>query len=352
MLHRINKAHPAIWRDPNTIQIGLGPTNIQLENLTLSQHQIIDAIYSGVVSGQELAVDASLKAEQGTTTNLISRLRTMIEKTPAKEIDIFGPWQKISFAEIARASLDYEVNGEMVVAERWQRNIHIDQLDKTGWLVTRALLASGIGTILTHDDGKVLNTDLGELGFPKEKLQLSRFAAAQAELKNFALPQTEKPRLALLPVPPNKDSKVSFAVIVGHLALDPTRYARWNNRDVPHLAIIFEMDAVEISPIIRPGKNGCLNCYQQTKIDEDFSWPIIASQLLDLPRMRDDSASLLASTGLATKLILKFLDLEAGFQLRDQADDMEYGYRINHSDGSVKRVRYEFHSECSCQKPG
>jgi len=352
MLHRINKAHPAIWRDPNTIQIGLGQTNIQLENLTLSQHQIIDAIYSGVVSGQETAVDASLKAEQGTTSNLISRLRTMIEKTPAKEIDIFGPWQQVSFAEIARASLDYEVNGEMVLAERWQRNIHIDQLDKTGWLITRALLASGIGAILTHDDGKVLNTDLGELGFPKEKLQLSRFASAQAELKNFALPQTEKPRLALLPVPPKKDSKVSFAVIVGHLALDPTRYARWNNRDVSHLAIIFEMDSVEISPIIRPGKSGCLNCYQQTKIDEDFSWPIIASQLLDLPRMRDDSASLLASTGLATKLILRFLDFEAGFQLRDRADDMEYGYRISHLDGSVKRVRYQFHSECSCQKPG
>lgn len=352
MLHRINKALPATWRDSKTIQIGLGPTSIQLEDLTLTQHQIIDALYSGVVSGQELAVDASLNAKPGETANLIRRLETLTEKSPSKVIDVFGPWQQLAFAEIARASLDYEVNGEMVLAERWQRNVHIDQLDKTGWLLTRALLGSGIGTILTHDDGKVLNTDLGELGYPKEKLQLTRFGVAVAELKNFALPQTEKQRIVLMPIPPRKDILVSFAVIVGHLALDPTRYARWTNRDVPHLAIIFELDAVEISPIIRPGISGCLNCYQQTKIDEDLQWPVIASQLLDLARMRDDSAALLSSIGIATKLILRFLDLEAGFRVRDQGDELDYGYRISHLDGSVSRMKYNFHPECSCQKPG
>jgi hypothetical protein len=352
MPYRINKAQPATWRDPNTLQIGLGASSIQIRELTIEQQQIVDALYSGVVSGQESAVDSILSAQAGETASLINRLGPLLENEPPKQIDVFGPWQQLAFAEIARAALDYEVNGEMVLAERWQRNVHLDQLDKSGWLVARALLASGIGTILTHDSGKVLNTDLGELGYSREKLHSSRTIAATEELQNFALAKSDKARLLLLPNPPKRDVKVSLAIVVGHLALDPTKYARWANRDVPHIAIIYELDSIEISPIIRPDISGCLNCYQQTKIDEDSNWPVIASQLLDLPRMRDDSASLLTSSGLAVKLILRFLDIEAGFQLKDDNIDLGLGYRINHLDGAITRIRYEIHSECSCQTAG
>lgn len=352
MPYRINKAQPVTWRDPNTLQIGLGASSIALNELTLEQQKIVEALYSGVVSGQELAVDSSFNASPGETTRLINRLEPMLEHEPTKQIDVFGPWQQLAFAEIARASLDYEVNGEMVLAERWQRNIHIDQLDKTGWLIARALLASGIGRILTHDSGKVLHTDLGELGFPIEKLHLPRTIAAAEELANFSLVKSDKPRLTLLPFPPKQDVKLSFAIVVGHLALDPTRYARWTNRDIAHIAIIFELDSIEISPVIRPGITGCLNCYQQTKIDEDSSWPIIASQLLDLPRMRDDSTSLLTSTGLTAKLILRYTDIEAGFQLKNDSTDLAMGYRINQVDGSITRMKYDFHPECSCQSVG
>lgn len=352
MLYRFNKAHPIIWRDPNTLQIGLGRDNVQLADLSPSQQQIVSALYSGVVSGQEIGFDKSISAELGETAALIERVSKVLYKEHEPKTELFGPWQQIAFAEIARAGLDYEVNGEMVLAERWLRTIHIDQLDKTGWLLARALLASGIGTILTHDTGKVLSTDLGELGYPKEKLDSQRASAALNELASLSLPASPKPRIQLLPKVPKQDVKVSFAVIVGHLALDPTRYARWNNRDVPHIAIIFGIDETEVSPVVLPGKTGCLNCYQQTKVDEDLSWPVLATQLLDLPRMRDDSSALLASTGLALKLILRFLDVEAGFQLAIESESLSYGYRINNFDGSVSRMKYEFHPECSCQKPG
>ena len=352
MLYRFNKAHPIIWRDPNTLQIGLGKDSVQLEDLSPSQQQIISALYTGIVSGQETGFDKSIGAKSDETATLIERLSPVLEKEHEAKTELFGPWQQIAFAEIARAGLDYEVNGEMVLAERWLRNIHLDQLDRTGWLLARGLLASGIGTILTHDTGKVLNTDLGELGFPREKLNSPRNIAALEELALLSLPISPKPRVQLLSPKPKRDVKISFAVLVGHLALDPTRYARWNNRDVPHLAIIFGLDETEVSPVVLPGKTGCLNCYQQTKIDEDLSWPVLATQLLDLPRMRDDSSALLASTGLALKLILRYLDVEAGFQLAKETESLSYGYRINNLDGSITRMNFEFHPECSCQKPG
>lgn len=352
MLYRFNKANPILWRDPNTLQIGLGKSSVQLEDLTPDQHQIISALYSGIVAGQEAGFDKSIGTELGETSNLLERLAAVLERDFEPKTELFGPWQQLAFAEIARAGLDYEVNGEMVLAERWLRKLHIDQLDKAGWLLARGLLASGIGTILTHDTGKILHTDLGELGYPREKLQLPRATAALEELVQLSLPVSPFPRIQLLQQLPKQDVKVSFAIIVGHLALDPTRYSRWMNRDVPHLAIIFGLDETEISPVILPGLTGCLNCFQQTKIDEDLSWPVLASQLLDLPRMRDDSSSLLASTGLALKLILRFLDVEAGFQLAAGNEKLSYGYRINNVDGSISRMKYEFHPECSCQKPG
>ena len=67
MLYRFNKAQPIIWRDPNTLQIGLGRDNIQLADLSLSQQQIISALYSGIVSGQESGFDKSIGAEQDET---------------------------------------------------------------------------------------------------------------------------------------------------------------------------------------------------------------------------------------------------------------------------------------------
>jgi len=352
MLNRINKGQPAIWRDPTTLQIGLGPSSVSLEHISLEEQQIIDALYSGLVPGQEEALDSVIGSTPGTTRELIDRLGLVIENSPRKEIDVFGPWQDLAFAEIARASLDYEVNGEMVLAERWQRNIHIDQMDKTGWLLSRALLASGIGAIFSHDDGRILNTDLGELGYPREKLNQQRIAVAGQELSSFSLGKSDRARIVLLQSKPKEDVRFSFAVVVGHLALDPTRYARWSNRDVPHLAIVFGLESFEISPVIRPGITGCLNCYQQTKIDEDLSWPVLASQLLNHPRMRDDSSALLTSTGLAAKLTLRFLDLSAGFELKDGLMDLSYGYRVNQLDGSITRMSYAKHPECSCQLVG
>jgi len=351
VLHRINKAQPAVWKDPNTIQLGLEPNAVVLPELTLQQQKIIDALYSGLVDGQQEVIDSTVNAETGQTQNLIDRLQTVLE-LPVQGGSPYGDWQQLAFSEIARASLDYQVNGEMVLAERWQRFVHIDQLDKAGVLFTKALLASGVGSIITHDDGVVLATDLGELGYPKESLGKKRFDLLQLELAKLSLPNTKKPRLIAQNHKPDKSLKVSFALVVGHLALRPTTYSRWLNRDVSHLAITFNIDSVEISPVVIPGATPCLNCFQEFKVDEDHSWPVMASQLLDLPRVRDDSAALLTAVGLATRSVLRKLDESAGFIHSGDTDgEIRKGYRVDYATGTVTRTVFELHRLCACQEP-
>ena len=348
MFHRIIKGQPVIWRDPNTLQIGLDQNKIVIENLSLAQQQIIDALYSGVLDLQQEVLDEMFKADHGTTNQLIAKLTSVMENSETVS-SAHGDWQQLAFAELCRVALDYEVNPEMVLAERWQRVVHIDQLDKTGVLLTKGLLASGVGKVVTHDDGKVLTTDLGELGFGRESKGQARFELVKEELERLSLPQSKTPRFVNLSFKPTKDLKISFAVTVGHLATPPATYLRWLNRDVPHLNINFDLLEAQISPIVIPGATPCLNCLAESKVDEDPAWPVIASQLIDMPRTRDDSASLLTVTGLALRAILRHLDEAAGFTVpSDSEKQFREGYRLEYSTGNVYRTQFEFHTLCNC----
>ncbi|MFM8927887.1 MAG: hypothetical protein ACKOFA_06840 [Rhodoluna sp.] len=317
---------------------------MKLENLTQAQRQIVAALYEGIVIGQEDQVDKTFDAQNGQTLELIEKLSPILEIGSETK---FGPWQEIGFSEIARASLDYQVNGEMVLAERWLRNVHLDQLDKTGLLITKSLLSAGVGKVITHDDGVVLSTDLGELGYPKLMKNQARIQSATTILSELSLPQAA--RLIDLNTKANQSTQVSFAVVVGHLALSPRTYSRWLSRDVPHLAITYELESVWVSPVIIPGKTSCLNCVQELAVDKNIDWPIIATQLLNLPRFRDDAASLLTAVGLATRSILRKLDELAGFQMKQEVSNEVFaGYRINLASGSIDRISYVRHELCSC----
>ena len=347
MLHRINKAQPAVWVDPNTLQIGLGQQAIRLTEVTQAQQQLIAALYSGIVTGQEAVLEDSAAAPHGTTAELLNKLGSLVNTF---ENESYGSWNELGFAEIARAALDFQVNGEMVLAERWQRTVHLDQLDKTGLMLSKALLASGIGEILTHDSGKVLQTDLGELGYPKSEYTRPRVESAKEILQQLQLVSQSKSRLINLTNKPTHDAKVSFAVVVGHLALTPRTYSRWLARDVQHIAITYLTDSVEVSPVVIPGVTACLNCYQESLVDEDQAWPVIASQLVDLPRTRDDAAALLTATGLASRSILRSVDEMAGFEYKsDEALEHRLGYRVDYQSGNITRLKFAKHNLCDCK---
>jgi hypothetical protein len=345
VFHRINKAVPSIWLTPSTLAIGLGAKQIQLPEVSLEEQKMITALYSGIVAGQLDVIEQSIGVTKAETAKLLEKLQPVLEQDQPTSR---GSWVELGFAEMARASLDYQVNGEMVLAERWHRVIHIDQIDKTGLLLAKALLASGVGKIISHDDGVILNTDLGELGFPANSLGKNRVQVANQILAELSLVSDSRPRLICAnEIKPNQ--RISFAITVGHLAFNPRTYSRWLSRDVRHLGICFNSENTLISPLIIPGETACLNCFQEHLVDEDENWPIIASQLLGLPRFRDDASALTTAVGLATRTILRDLDEQAGFKFK-ATDSEEYleGYLLEYSTGNVQRLRFNKHELCLC----
>jgi hypothetical protein len=109
------------------------------------------------------------------------------------------------------------------------------------------------------------------------------------------------------------------------------------------------MNQAQITPIVIPGITPCLNCLAEYQVDEDPAWPVLASQLLDLPRIRDDSSALLTSVGLSLRMILKQLDYSAGFKVvSDIEDEFRNGYLVDYQSGNVTRTKYSFHNLCNC----
>jgi hypothetical protein len=103
---------------------------------------------------------------------------------------------------------------------------------------------------------------------------------------------------------------VSLAVLVTTDITNPATYQTWLARDVAHLAIVFDEEGVEVSPLVVPGKTRCLGCYEKYRLEHTPHWPVIAPQLLALDRSLADSAMLLFASGVVVNQALNFLDLE------------------------------------------
>jgi hypothetical protein len=139
---------------------------------------------------------------------------------------------------------------------------------------------------------------------------------------------------------------IDCAAIIAHEAIEPRRYVQWLNRDVPHLALSFEVDHASVSPLIVPGRGPCLFCLEQARVNEDPSWPVLASQLVTTKDRLDDSSSRLFCAGVAIQKILAQLDSVGDFR---QTDKELVGYRLNLSSGTISEFRWPEHDACSCK---
>ena len=99
-----------------------------------------------------------------------------------------------------------------------------------------------------------------------------------------------------------------MAVLISDDIVNPRSYQPWMARDVPHLAMCFDEEGVEISPLVFPGETPCLGCREKARFDADSSWKTIAPQLLALDRSNQDIAMVLFATGVVTNQILNFVD--------------------------------------------
>ena len=206
------------------------------------------------------------------------------------------------FAELARL-FSAEGNFADALARRQSARVFIDSLGRTGLVFAKALSASEIGTLLTLDQLRVSEKDCLPLGHPRSSLGVPRATSAKAQLDNTQL-QFHSRRSGSL-------DTVTAAVLIANHIVDPNSYQTWLARDVPHVAICFDEEGVEISPLVLPGKTPCIGCIEKARFEADSNWQTIAPQLLALDRSNEDSAMILFATGVVTNLLLDFIDQDS-----------------------------------------
>lgn len=186
-----------------------------------------------------------------------------------------------------------------ILRQRLTKKIYLEKLDATGFTICKALDLAGIGKIISLDQRRIQLPDIGPLSFSRAQLGIPRVKAAQSLIgKKLEFHSRISKSL----------DEISVAVIIANDIVDPACYQRWLSRDIPHLAICFDEEGVEVSPLIIPGRTACLGCQELFRLQEIDNWPVIAPQLLALGRDLADSPMLLFASAVAMNNILNFVD--------------------------------------------
>jgi hypothetical protein len=341
---RINPHQTALWRDLNSLQIGSGQKRVILDSLSPAQERLIAALYRGIADKQlpQLLDDLGVEAEDG--NHLVDSLQPLfLQNTKPMKSALSEEFVAGAFAEIIRASLLNSADGATVLMERKFRTVHIDDLSAPGLALTLGLASAGVGRVVTHDQSFVQDKDLGPSGYPTQLLGRTKVDAVRALLASspnqMGVVQGHK-------LTPRNLEAIDCAAIIAHEAIEPRRYVQWLNRDVPHLALSFEVDHASVSPLIVPGRGPCLFCLEQARVNLDPSWPVIASQLITTKERLDDSASRLFCAGVAIQKILGHLDFVGAF---GQTEKELVGYRLNLASGTIAEFRWAEHEACTCK---
>jgi bacteriocin biosynthesis cyclodehydratase domain-containing protein len=215
MVLKLDPRIPLVWRSPSSLQFGVEPPRVILDEVTSAQERIISALVSGISRSGLMMTARSAGADEAVVDALLDQL---------------SPLLHVQSDETEERRAHIVVVGRGATAERIVR------------------IFTDAGQRVTHLSG-------------------AGAMAAAAEHTRM----TSKSRV--------EERPHSIAVVVGHFVLEPDLYGYWLRRDIPHLPVIFSDTAVHLGPMIEPGRGPCLYCLERYRSEADSAWPAIASQL-------------------------------------------------------------------------
>ena len=302
MATQINPRLARLWLADDIRQYGYKSPLI-LESLSEPELRILDYLETGITTSQMSALPAIARTEKDVVDRVVAKLSPVLSESGRLPVSYNPAEVKTHFSELARLFGPQTPFADALEKRRSAR-IFIESIGRTGLVIANALSASEFGTLLTLDQLRVGEEDCLPLGHPRSHLGIPRATSAKRQLESTQM-QFHSRRSATL-------EKVSIAILIADDIVRPSSYQPWISRDIPHLAICFDQQGVEISPLIVPETTPCIGCIEKAKFETDEHWRTIAPQLLARDRSNQDSAMMLFATGVVTNLILNHVD-QSGF---------------------------------------
>ena len=164
-----------------------------------------------------------------------------------------GPGTSRLTPDILQWSAAYELDAAPVLRRRAEARVAIHHLGRTGQMLAGVLAASGIGSLLLCDDGRMQPEDLGAATTGINSVgQLRTRAAARALAQAY-------PRLTLAETPlrPPDAPPVDLAVVIAGGLLPDLGLLPQDERLLP---VLFTDAGVRIGPMVIPGLTICEAC--------------------------------------------------------------------------------------------
>jgi hypothetical protein len=300
MVRQINPGLARLYLDSKTRQYGYR-NPLVLTDLSPGAQRTLDFLEQGIADQQLSLLPKMANANPTEVNDLVDRLGGYLRQTSSMFPELDQAQVQTRFREILRLFASTSLDPAQALKSRKRARVFLSALSPFGFTLARAMAAAGVGTLITDDQKRVADSDLGPLGFPFSVLGKPRATAA----RDLLLGEIEIQHHSR--ITPSYD-RMDVAILIGSDVLSPRIYQRWLSRDIPHIRVIFDEGGVEISHLVIPGITPCLGCLELARLRENDSWQSVATQLDYLERDLADSASSLFGASIALTRTLERID--------------------------------------------
>lgn len=303
MAKQINPSLARLWQEHDKRRYGIENPKI-IEVKSDSEARALSLLESGVTNSQFLDLAKLARIDQPSLDSLLVRLGSLVTQTTSFIPNMSEAEVERRFSEILRLFALGDKDPAETLRRRKLTRVHISSIGRTGFVAAKALLAMGIGQLVTFDATNVKTKDTSELGYQASQVGIPRHQALRE------LTGVPKSALQLHTRISEGLEKVDFALIIANDVIDPSSYQPWVTRDTPHLAVTFTESGAEVSQLVIPGQTPCLACNEVSRMAQDEDWLVVASQINRNDRDLADTSTLLAALGLAVGRMINFLDFQ------------------------------------------
>jgi bacteriocin biosynthesis cyclodehydratase domain-containing protein len=296
-----------LWRDQDTLQIGVDPRRAR----ALTGLGKAAAIVSLLDGSRDTAEVVRTAGTYGIRQEIVYRVIELLAS--AGVLDDFPAGLRAALPDYLRARIGPELacaalayghgdGGAAVLARRRAAFARVYGAGRVGSCVATFLAASGVAWVSCLDTETAAAADVTPAGLGPADVGTSR-AAGVARAVHRVAPEVRTANDARrLP---------DLAVITGRP--DPVLLAALMRDRVPHLVVHADEAIGVVGPLVTPGESACVRCVDLAKAARDPAWPRILAQaggISPVPAATQacDTALAAATAALATAQALALID--------------------------------------------
>jgi bacteriocin biosynthesis cyclodehydratase domain-containing protein len=296
-----------LWRDRDTVQIGVDPRRAR----ALTGLGKAAAIVSLLDGSREVAEVARTASDYGIAPETVDRVLGLLASAgvlddfPAHLYRALPDYLRSRLApELACAALAYGHGdgGASVLARRRAAFVRVYSTGRVGACVATLLAASGVAWVSCLATGIAGPADTAPAGLGAADVGTSQAGGVARAIHRVAPEVRTADDASRMP---------DLAILTGRP--DPVVLAELMRDRVPHLVVHADEAIGVVGPLVTPGRSACVRCLDLSRAARDPAWPLILAQAggaggpLAMPQACD-TVLVAATAALAAGQALTFID--------------------------------------------